>query len=129
MRVGELPLRPLVAVAPRSSLAEVAGRMRAQDSGAAVVVVGDRLVGIVTERDIVGAIADGLDPREASAAVVMSSHPATVGAGEDLRLVAVRMVSLGVRHLPVVDDEGVPVGLLSARDLIRVLDPELSGSG
>jgi len=54
------------------------------------------------------------------------AHPARAGParGDAVRVVAVRMMALGIRHLPVVDDEGAPIGLLSARDLIRVLDPE-----
>src|SRR5690242_11186497 len=119
MRVDELPPRTLVTVVPGSPLAEVAHLMRAADSDAVAVMEGDTLVGIITERDIVGAIASGLDARETRAGMIMSSHPATVGLDEDVRLVAVRMVALGVRHLPVVDREGTPVGVLSAHDMIR----------
>ena len=129
MRVDELPPRALVTVVPGSPLAEVAHRMRAEDSDAVAVVDGDTLVGIITERDIVGAIASGLDARETRAGMIMSSHPATVGLDEDVRMVAVRMVALGVRHLPVVDGEGTPVGVLSAHDMIRVLDPDTPGPG
>lgn len=129
MKVRDLPPRRLVAVDTPVSLAEVARRMRTEDSDSAAVVTSGRLVGIITERDIVGAIADGIDPREATAGMVMSSDPATVEAGDDVTVVAVRMVALGIRHLPVVDEDGTPVGLLSARDLIAALDPEASDSG
>lgn len=46
----------------------------------------------------------------------MSADPATVGADEDVAVVAVKMTRLGVRHLPVVNKDGKPVGLLSARN-------------
>ena len=52
----------------------------------------------------------------------MTAGPATVTSDEDVNVVALKMMRLGIRHLPVVDDEGKPVGLLSARDLVAVLD-------
>jgi CBS domain-containing protein len=55
----------------------------------------------------------------------MTSDPATVTADEDVSVVAVKMMSLGVRHLPVVDEQGKPTGLLSARNLVAVLDRAL----
>jgi len=128
MRVRDLPLRRLVSVDPKTSLAEVARRMRAEDSDAAAVMAVGRLAGVIAERDIVGAIADGIDPREATADVVMSSAPATVGEEDDVRMVAVRMMVLGSHHLPVVDEGGAIVGLIGARDLVAVLDADASGA-
>jgi CBS domain-containing protein len=123
MRVRDLPPQALIAVDPDSTLAEVARRMRLHDTDA-VVVTGDggRLLGIITERNLVGAIADGVDPEHVSANVVMAADPATITADEDATMVAVKMVALGVRHLTVVDEERRPAGLLSARDLVVMLD-------
>jgi CBS domain-containing protein len=45
-----------------------------------------------------------------------------VSADEDVDVVAVKMVALGIRHLPVVDEKGTPIGLVSAGDLIAVLE-------
>jgi CBS domain-containing protein len=45
-----------------------------------------------------------------------------VGTEEDISVVALKMMRLGIRHLPVVDAMGKPVGLLSARNLVAVLD-------
>jgi len=129
MKVRDLPPRPPLTVDPKATLAEVARRMRTEDAGSVAVVSSGRLVGIITERDVVGAIADGIDPREATADVVMSGEPATVGEEDDLRLVAVRMMALGIRHLPVVDQGGAIVGLISARDLVAVLDSDGDARG
>ena len=52
----------------------------------------------------------------------MAADPASITADEDLAMVAAKMVALGVRHLTVVDEERRPVGLLSARNLVVVLD-------
>ena len=122
MKVRELPPGRLHTVDPETSLAEVAREMRTEDSDSVAVMSDGRLIGIITERDLVRAIADGVNPKQATAEVIMTKGPATVSADEDVSVVALRMMSLGIRHLPVVDDDGTPVGLLSARNLVAVLD-------
>jgi CBS domain-containing protein len=122
MRVKDLPPQPLVVVDPGTSLAEVARRMRRHDADSVAVMDEGRLVGIVTERNLVGAIADLVNPGQVSARVLMAADPATVTADEDVAMVAAKMVALGVRHLTVVDEQGLPVGLLSARNLAMALD-------
>jgi len=52
----------------------------------------------------------------------MTADPATVDADEDVAMVAVKMMRLGIRHLPVVNKAGKPVGLVSARNLVGILD-------
>jgi CBS domain-containing protein len=122
MRVRDLPPQALIAVDPETSLAEVARRMRLHDTDSVAVMAEGRLLGIITERNLVGAIADGVDPEQVNADVLMAADPATIAADEDVTMVAVKMVALGVRHLTVVDEEKRPVGLLSARNLVVVLD-------
>jgi CBS domain-containing protein len=122
VKVSELPPGELLSVDPETTVAEVARRMRKDDSDSVAVMSEGRLVGIITERDLVRAIADGIDPNQVTAEVVMTSDPATVGADEDVAVVAVKMVRLGVRHLPVVNRAGKPIGLVSARNLVGVLD-------
>lgn len=122
MKVRDLPPGDLLSVNPETTIAEVARQMRKGDSDSAVVMSEGRLQGIITERDLVRAIADGLDPQQARADVVMTADPATVEADEDVAMVAVKMTRLGVRHLPVVNKAGEPVGLVSARNLVAVLD-------
>lgn len=122
MKVRDLPPGRLLSVQPDERLSEVARQMRVEDSDSVAVMAEGRLVGIITERDLVRAIADGVNPKQATAGVIMTADPVTVGADEDVSVVALRMMSLGVRHLPVVDASGNPVGLLSARNLVAVLD-------
>jgi CBS domain-containing protein len=122
VKVRDLPPGPLLSVDPETTIAEVARQMRKDDSDSVAVMSEGRLVGIITERDLVRAIADGVDPQEAKADLVMTADPATVNADEDVAMVAVKMMRLGVRHLPVVNKAGKPVGLVSARNLVAILD-------
>jgi CBS domain-containing protein len=122
MKVKDLPPGPLVSVDPDATIAEVARQMRTDDADSIAVMSQGRLVGIITERDLVKAIADGVDPQQARADVVMTADPATVDADEDIAMVAVKMMRLGVRHLPVLNKAGKPIGLVSARNLVAILD-------
>jgi CBS domain-containing protein len=117
-----LPPGDLLSVDPETTIAEVARRMRKDDSDCVAVMSEGRLVGIITERDLVRVMAEGVDPHQAKADVVMTADPATVEADEDVATVAVKMMKLGVRHLPVVNKAGKPVGLVSARNLVAILD-------
>ena len=122
VKVRDLPPGPLLSVEPETTIAEVARQMRKDDSDSVAVMVAGRLVGIITERDLVRAIADGVDPQQAKASLVMTADPATVADDEDVAVVAVKMMRLGIRHLPVVNKAGKPVGLVSARNLVGILD-------
>lgn len=127
MKVRDLPPGQLLSVDPETSVAEVARRMRMDDLDSVAVMSEDRLVGIITERDLVRAIADGLDPQQARADLVMTADPATVDVDEDVGMVAVKMMRLGVRHLPVVNKSGKAIGLVSARNLVAVLEQGSDG--
>lgn len=122
MKVRDLPPGRLLSVDPQARLSEVAREMRGNDADSVAVMEDGVLVGIITERDLVRAIADGVNPSQTAANVIMTADPATVTADEDVSVVALKMMSLGVRHLPVVDGNGKPMGLVSARNLVAVLD-------
>jgi len=127
VKVRDLPPGQLLSVDPETSVAEVARRMRTGDLDSVAVMSGGRLAGIITERDLVRAIADGLDPHQARADLVMTADPATVDVDEDVGMVAVKMMRLGVRHLPVVNKSGKAIGLVSARNLVAVLEQGSDG--
>jgi CBS domain-containing protein len=122
VKVSEVPPGRMHWVEPSATLADVARQMRTADADSVAVLSGGRLVGIVTEHDLVRAIADGVDPKQARAEVVMTANPATVGEDEEVSVVAMKMMRLGIRHLPVLDSAGEPIGLLSARDLVAALE-------
>jgi CBS domain-containing protein len=124
--VGDVMSRNLLTVAPEATLVEAASAMTGRSVGAALVVAGDRLVGILTERDILRAVASG----EIGGAVAdcMTRGPETVDADESAQQAGVVMIHGGFRHLPVLDG-GVPVGIVSIRDLMRVALEDVSPRG
>jgi CBS domain-containing protein len=111
--------RDLLTVEPGLPLSEVAKRMVAKDVGAVLVTDGKRLVGILTERDVLRAVARGID-ESSTVADWMTPDPETLGPDESTQHAAVLMIHGGFRHLPVMQDDEV-VGMLSIRDLMRVV--------
>ncbi|HZD74327.1 MAG TPA: CBS domain-containing protein [Actinomycetota bacterium] len=107
----------LITTEPDDTLLDAVGQMHTYQIGALPVYEQHRLVGILTERDIVAALAEGADPRTTLVADYMTELPVTVAPGDDLTVAAHRMAELGVRHLPVVDGQYL-VGMLSIRDLL-----------
>jgi CBS domain-containing protein len=121
--VGEVMSRNLLAVEPTTSISEAAERMTERGVGAAVVLTGDTLSGILTERDVLRAVATG--PVEGThVAAWMTRDPETVEPSDTIGQAAAIMIHGGFRHLPVCDG-GKPVGIVSIRDLMRlVVDDE-----
>jgi CBS domain-containing protein len=110
--------RNLLTVAPRVLLTEVAQSMVARDVGAVLVMEDARLVGILTERDVLRAVASGLDETTV-VADWMTRDPDTLDSDESTRQAATLMIHGGFRHLPIME-AGEVVGMLSIRDLMRV---------
>jgi CBS domain-containing protein len=105
------------AVTPQTPLSEVAEVMEAEDVGAVPVVDGDRLVGIVTDRDIVvRAVAKGKDPQGMPAGEVSSRELVTVDPEDDLSEALKLMAQYQVRRLAVTTDERL-VGVISQADV------------
>jgi CBS domain-containing protein len=111
--------RDLLSVEPGLPLTEVAKRMVAKDVGAVLVTEGEQLVGILTERDVLRAVARGID-QDTTAADWMTRDPETLEPEESTEHAAVLMIHGGFRHLPVTENDQV-VGMLSIRDLMRVV--------
>ena len=104
-------------VEPSQPLREAAELMKLGDFGSVPVVENGRLVGVLTDRDIVvRAVAQGLDPSSAQVGEVASTGPVTVEPDQDLAEALRLMAQHRVRRLPVVDD-GKLVGVLSQADV------------
>ena len=120
MRVSEIMTEAAVLDQADDTLVEAARKMWKQQTGSLLVVDGEDLVGIITERDILKAVAQGTSLDQATISDVMSKDPTTVGPGTSLREAAKIMAERWIRHLPVVDG-GKLVGILSQRDLAGIL--------
>jgi CBS domain-containing protein len=114
----------VVAVRPDASLAEAAQLMRDQDIGDVLVADGQRIVGVLTDRDItVRAVAEGVDPLTASVRSVCTPDPLVVAPQDPVTAAVALMRQHAVRRLPVVED-GLPVGVVSLGDLAEAQDPD-----
>jgi CBS domain-containing protein len=121
--VGAIMSGNLLTVEPDAAIAAVVGQMHEREVGAVLVVDGERLVGIFTERDVLHAAAVGR--LEGKVEDLMSRHPETIDASDTTGHAAAMMIHGGFRHLPV-EDGGKLVGIVSIRDLIRhELDDEI----
>ncbi|HVM56921.1 MAG TPA: CBS domain-containing protein [Gaiellaceae bacterium] len=121
--VGEIMSTGLVTVDASLPLTEAAKVMNERSVGAVLVLAGDRVGGILTERDVLRAVALG-EVEDADVAAYMTPGPETVEPSDSTSLAASVMIHGGFRHLPVVA-AGKPVGIVSIRDLMRVvLDDE-----
>ncbi|HEX2025050.1 MAG TPA: CBS domain-containing protein [Actinomycetota bacterium] len=119
MRISEVMTEAAVTDRPDDTLRQAAVKMREQQTGSLLVLDGNDLVGIVTERDVLKAVATGMD-LDAPIAEVMSKDVVTVEPGTSLREAARIMAERWIRHLPVLDGERL-VGIVSQRDLAGVL--------
>ncbi len=117
--VRDLMSRTIVNGDPRHTLVEAAAEMRLHRVSALPVLDNGGIVGIITERDLLRAIADGRDPSETDVSQYMTHSPRTIEASVLAADAAAVMVRHRVRHLPVTQ-KGKLVGFQSARDLLSL---------
>lgn len=117
--VREIMSRGAISIDERLTLRSLAAVLSELDIGVVLVARPDRSVGIVSERDIVRALADGADPEEVWAADVVVDDLVLAEPEECIVDVAERMSAEAVRHVTVVD-RGAIVGVVSVRDLLPV---------
>jgi CBS domain-containing protein len=102
------------------TLRSAAERLRDAEVGTLAIMEGAAIDGILSERDVVRALADGADPDTVWVADVMSEFPRYLTPGDSVHGALEIMLAAGIRHLPVVDDSEL-VGIVSIRDLARHL--------
>ncbi|MGH2654007.1 MAG: CBS domain-containing protein [Actinomycetota bacterium] len=119
MRISAIMTQAAVTDRPDDDLAAAARKMWEQQTGSLLVLQGEDLVGIITERDVLRAVATGT-PLDTPVSEVMSKELITVEPGTSLREAARVMTERWIRHLPVLES-GRLVGVVSQRDLAGVL--------
>ncbi|MGH2752817.1 MAG: CBS domain-containing protein [Actinomycetota bacterium] len=116
----DVAVRHLVTVEPTNTLHRAAHSMTDRDVGAAVVIEREQVVGIITERDILRAVAEGTNVEETTVADVMTRGVVSGAPGWDLVKAVKTMSDRGFRHLLVMEMEE-PVGIVSLRDLMNAM--------
>jgi CBS domain-containing protein len=126
-------IRELMTVKPRTvkagdSVVEAAKLMRGEDAGLAPIVDGDRLVGVVTDRDIaIRVVAEGRDPQSTKVEEVASQNVVTIDPQQELDEALRLMAQHQLRRLPVVEEDGKLVGIVAQADVARHADSERTG--
>lgn len=124
--IREVMRTELVTVGPSASVTEAAHAMSVGRAGSVLIVEGSELLGIFTERDIMGALTRSPDADVGRVSLVarwMTETPVTIGPDATVGEALDVMLSGGFRHLPVVDG-GSLVGMVSMRDLARSIARE-----
>jgi CBS domain-containing protein len=119
MKVSEVMTRNVQTVGPDQTAREAAGFMLSADAGAIPVVDGDRLMGMITDRDIaVRGVAEGHGP-ETPVRDLMTNDVVAARLEDDTDEIAARMSEAQVRRLPVIDDQQKLCGIVSLSDLTQ----------
>ena len=118
--VARIMVWPVATVPGEASLREVAESLAADGIGAVGVVEHGHLAGVVSERDVVGHIAQGANPEHVTAAEMMTTDLVTARQDDRIIDTARRMLEAQIRHLPVVDEDKI-AGFVSMRDIFAVL--------
>lgn len=119
--VASLSSRPPVFARPDETLRDVAHRLWEESIGALVVGSPHHPLGVISERDVVGALAVGADPDVLTAGEAMTAYVISARPDDPVFDAASQMIDDAMRHIPIIDTDGVVVGVVSARDLLRPL--------
>lgn len=126
--IGDLMTSNPKTVEATSTIAEAAQIMKSEDTGIVPVVEGERLVGTITDRDItIRVVAEGNDPQTTSVEEVASTDLVTVDPQQDLSEALRLMAQHQVRRLPVVEEDGRLIGIVSQADVARAADDSTTG--
>lgn len=127
--VARLMTTDLHTVTPDTLVADAAGVLLDNDISSALVVEDGHLVGILTTTDFVEIVAKSQPKAETTVERYMTADPVTASAQDDVAAVAATMVEHGFHHVPVVDEEGTPIGIITTSDLAAYVsgtDPSTS---
>lgn len=119
MKVGSFCSSDLITAESTDTLLEAAEKMSRCHIGALAVLEGDELVGVLSEADLVTAIAEEASLHDTAVEDYMTEEPVSVGPAEEVTTAARRMVENGIGYLLVVE-HGAPVGIVSRGDLLAL---------
>lgn len=117
--VTQLESGPLLTLTPDTPLRAAVSLMNRHRRGAVLVLVHGRLSGILTERDVLHVVGQELDLARTTVGQVMTANPDTLEPTATLAQALRTMARARYRHLPVVDDAGTPLALVSMRRIVQ----------
>jgi CBS domain-containing protein len=119
--------RPVAVVTEQDTVAHAARVMRDRRVGCLIVTRDGRPSGLVTDRDlVVRVVAEGHDPATATLKAFLTYDPITVSVHDGIETAVEHMRRHGIRRLPIVDDEGHAIGVVTADDLLVLLGGEIA---
>ena len=120
MQIKNIMSEQIISVAPDDKLRDVVQQMRDHDIGCVPVYDGEKVCGMITDRDVVlRCLGENRNPDDMSAAQIMTENPLSVSSEQDVEQAAKIMGEKQVKRLPVVDD-GELVGMISMADIARM---------
>lgn len=119
--IRDLDPRPPLALPGTAHVSDAVRLMRDERIGAVLVTLDERPVGIFTERDVLVRVAFSSLSPETPLSDVMTGNPETLGIDDGVAFALNRMIHGGFRHIPVVDDDGRAVGVLSQREIVAYI--------
>jgi CBS domain-containing protein len=117
MKLGALVGGSATIIGPEASLGDAAEVLVADGVGSLGVVSDRQLIGIITERDLIRAIAAGVDPENEVVSAWMADAPDTFSPDVEVEEAARWLLEVGYRHMPVMS-EGELLGIVSIRDIL-----------
>ena len=118
MKIKEIMRKDVQVVAPDTLLFEVARRMRENDCGSILVAKDDRLLGVITDRDLaLHCVAESHHPAETKAEQVMTAEILYCHESDEIEDVALNMINNKVRRMPVLNKDKRLVGIISLGDM------------
>ncbi len=120
MKLGSLIRGSATVIGPEATLGDAAEALVGEVLGSLAVVSDRSLVGIITERDLVRALASGAEPESEFVVDWMAEAPDTFSPDVDVKEAAAWLLEVGYRHMPVMED-GELLGIVSIRDIMRAL--------
>ncbi|MCX8194171.1 MAG: CBS domain-containing protein [Candidatus Pacearchaeota archaeon] len=123
IKVGDVMTKKFISVIPSTTISECAKTMAKKHVGSLIIKENQKLRGIVTEGDIMQAVAKGLDLKKTPVSKIMTKHVISISPSKDLYESLMIMKRKGIRWLPVVIDNNI-IGLLTEKDILKI-QPDL----
>lgn len=126
--VMDVMTKDVETISPNDTLKAAAEKMRELSVGPLPVCEGDKLMGIITDRDIVvRAVAMGMDPNKACVSDAMTEHVETVHTSDDITTAIRKMKEEKIRRILVVDDNEKLAGIIALGDLVEAMNTDEAG--